>query len=366
MVLANADLSPGATLTIGNKSWNGVAYQKMVTNKLIALGATQATSINFTDDADGKSLVYTLNDILSAGTLRIEFDNMAIIAGGLHPTIPQCVWSTRNPYDDVDVSTHADYNKHITIVPNGASKDPSATTGYRWRNGALTMQLLDVDTGYALQGSTFLPKDGSGNIVGGIYAKKFSAMGLDRDVKNASTNAITVSEGANESGLLYEATMFWHFGDLYKYRNGHDAACYGSSNWQAAVNIERGGLTWGEYQALLAGLTDTSPQIVRYAAALKALEDYINGGGVDEAVIKSLVDEHNASVAAISAYVKLRGYTLDLGAHHPVLSIDQPPTTGGVLVGKPAAVTGEPETPGDTVGPNYTPGRRSWTEISPK
>jgi hypothetical protein len=371
VVLANADLSPGGTLTIGDKSWNVVDYQKMVTNKLVALGATQANSGNFKDDADGVSLVYTLNDILAKGTLRVSFDNMAIIAGGLHPTIPQCVWSQRNPYDDVSVSSHVDYNKHITIVPNGASKDPSATTGYRWRNGALTVQLLDVDTGYALQDSSFMPKDKDGFIVGGIHAKKYSAMGLDKNVKDATKNAITVSEGANESGLLYEVTMFWHFGDLYKYRNNHDAACYGSSNWQAAVNIERGGLTWGEYQALLGGLTDTSPEIVRYAAALKALEDYFNSGGTDEVVMKALVDEHNAAVAAIAEYVKLRGYVLDLGAHHPVLAIDEttgttPPVPGAALPGQPAAVTGDPDTPGDTVGPNYTPGRRSWTEITPK
>ncbi len=367
VVLANADLSPGGTLRIGDKTWPVKDYQKMVTDKLVALGATQATSSNFKDDADGKSLVYTLSDILAEGTLRIEFDNMAIIAGGLHPTIPYCVWGTRNPYDDADAN--ANYNKHITIVPSGASKDPSATTGYRWRNGALTVQLLDVDTGYELQAGSFMPKDKDGFIVGGIHAKKYSAMGADKDVKKATTDAITVSEGANESGLLYEVTMFWHYGDLYKYRNGHDAACYGSSNWQAAVNIERGGLTWGEYQALLDGLTDTSPEIVRYTKALQALEDYINSGGEDEAVIKALVDEHNASVAAIAEYVKLRGYVLDLGLHHPVLSIDDTTTTTSdspVTIGLPAAVTGDPETPGDTVGPNYTPGRRSWTEISPK
>ena len=29
------------------------------------------------------------------------------------------------------------------------------------------------------------------------------------------------------------------------------------------------------------------------------------------------------------------------------------------------AVTGTPNTPGNTVGPNYKPGRRTWTEITP-
>jgi len=364
VVLANADLSPGGTLTIGSKEWPVVDYQKMVTDKLVALGATRATSLNFTDN-EGKSLVFTLDGIQAGGgTLRISFDNKSIISGGLHPTVTGCVKGDKLPYDSTGVST--DYNKHITIVPNGASKDPSATTGYRWRNGALTIQVLDRLT-YTLQDSSFLPKDKDGILVGGMHAKMYSATN-DVDIKKSTTSGFTIAKGASESGLLFESTLFWHYGDLYKLRTAKEAPCFGSSTWQASVNIERNGLTLGEYNALLGGLTDTSDKIVNYVAALTALNDYIESEAGDETVIKALVDALNAAIVPIKDYVKYRQYAgLGLVPDAKLLNIDiQSSTTGVPLVGKPAAVTGAPETPGDTVGPNYTPGRRTWTEITPK
>jgi hypothetical protein len=47
--------------------------------------------------------------------------------------------------------------------------------------------------------------------------------------------------------------MYWHYNELAdQLRTGDPAStpCYGDSNWKSRINIELGGLTLGEYQAL--------------------------------------------------------------------------------------------------------------------
>lgn len=382
VVLANADLSSGGTITIGKKTWDVVVYQNMVYNKLKALGKigtedVSVTAATFTDD-DGASLVFTLDGIKAdGGTLRTSFTNKAIIEGGLHPTSPLCVWATRNPYDGSSVTV--DKNLHITVVPNGASKDPSATTGYRWRNGSYTMQLLDAGN-FSIQPESWLPADKVGTIVGGVYAKKFSGAvytstvtSKGRKITTTSTTPLsfTEDEGTNDSGLLYEDVLFWHFGDLYELRTGKTEPCYGNSNWQAAVTIEHGGLTLGEYNAKLAGLTDNSPQIKTYAAALSEFNSCLKDAECysNETKFQALEMALYDAILPISDYVKFRGYAPGHIPDQHLLNIDK--TLGsGSGTGSGSTPTGTVNTQlsdlPDTTGPNYQRGRRTWTDLTPK
>jgi hypothetical protein len=362
VVLSNADLSPGGTLTIGAKEWNVVDYQDMITAQLLA-GKTKDQLV----DEDGDSLVFTLDDIQAGGgTLRISFDNTAIIQGGLHPTVDGCVRGNYDWYDYTPSAGHGTIafseNKHITPVMGG-SEPSSASDGFRWRNGALTMQLLDADN-FTLESANYLPQDSSGNVVGGVYAKAFS-----NAHKHGGDYDYTMSMGPNNSGMLYETTVFWHYGELYQYlRNGRHPPCYGNSNWSAAVTIERGGLTFGEYQSLLDGLDDDSAEIVAYADALSALENYVNTGGTDESTIEQLLTDLADAIDPIKEYVKYRGYAPGHVPEDKLLGIDKQPGNGadgssGFINGQPAEVTGDPEDTGNTPGPNFVPGQRTWTDL---
>lgn len=371
VVLTNADLNWGGEITIGTKTWPVVDYQDMMVDIL-------QNGKPLVDPVDGASLVFTLSGIQAGGgTLRIDFDNKAIIDGALLPTVWDCPKGHKDTYNFTTNGGHPEVpaaeNKHITKIPSNPTQNgdselnpyPVATTGYRWRNGALTMQILDA-TNYTLQDWSFLPQDSSGNVLGGVHAKMYSA---------PPTSAIgaVVAKGPNESGLLYEGLVYWHYGDLYEdIRTGKRAPCYGvaqgASTWAATVNIERKGLTTGEYLALLGGLDENSPEIIRYFDALAAVEACL-ASGCSEATLLPLLTELSDATTPISDYVKYRGYARDLIPDSKKLpwDITSNTTTGpiGAKQGVPATVTGTPESPGDTVGPNYVPGRRTWTDLTP-
>ena len=121
-------------------------------------------------------------------------------------------------------------NLHITELP---SKEGS---GFRWRNGALTIQLLKVNNStnaaaYELQAASTLPNN-KGTRFGGTVAKAFTV--AKSGGKNVVTaNASTKSATYPESGLLYEATLFWHYSALVdELRNADPAStpCYGDPN----------------------------------------------------------------------------------------------------------------------------------------
>jgi hypothetical protein len=385
VVLANADLSNGGTIHIGKKSWDVVTYQDMVTEKLKALGkigvsGASVTAAEFTD-AEGESLVFTLDDIKAdGGTLRVSFTNKAIIEGGLHPTAPQCVWGSTNPYDGSSVSDYA-YNMHITQVPSGVSKDPNADYGFRWRNGSLTTQVLDAEN-FSLQpealadGTKALPQTKDGALVGGVHTMKYSAVSYTitttrrgrTTTKTSSTPlAYTVSEGPNESGLLYENALFWHFGDLYERRTGKSEPCYGSSNWQAAVTVEQGGLTLGEYQDILNGMTDDSDEIIAYRDAIIALNKCLKDEACTEAELRTLEMTLHDVISPISEYVKYRGYAPGHVPDQHLLNIDkQLGSASATATSKDDANLGDQQKTNNGIadGPNYRDGRRTWTEIA--
>ena len=72
-LVANADLSPGALLTIGDRSWNVVEYQKLIQQKLAAW--SNGTASDFVDE-NGDSLTFTLDELnhyaLKVHRLRLD------------------------------------------------------------------------------------------------------------------------------------------------------------------------------------------------------------------------------------------------------------------------------------------------------
>ena len=208
-MVANADLSPGALLTIGDRSWNVVEYQKLIQQKLAVW--SNGTASDFVDE-NGDSLAFTLDEINSAkggsGTLRITFDDQAIFTGGLMPN-ETCVRD--DPLSLLD-SSGLLVNATALTEPNG-----------RWRAGALTLQLLDYDAiksdidnsvgaddrVYQLQSVSDLP-----NLVSlptGIVSLQESGVSYGGVIANPYVTP--------NAAFLYESTLFWHVSGI---------SCYGS------------------------------------------------------------------------------------------------------------------------------------------
>jgi len=321
VVLANADRSNDAILQIGCRTWPVVAYQDMITSQLEASPAPAPTALKDTYHGNA-SLVFTLAGIQSDGaftcpsgnesktqglstspTLRVGFAHgtQAIYLQGIHATRAACVlglhkYNEKLCYTDRATLTAAEAavaKLHAgTVMPKDYAtgcpgSDPQATppddylrdpaqnlhitpamegSGYRWRNGALTVQLLKVDNDTGAAAYTLQPPtnglSGSGRIaylpfsgtppkrIGGTFAKAFTA------IKNGGVNVVTADDttkGANESGLLYEAVLYWHYSELADELQGvtpDNAPCYGHSNYPAALFIQEHGLGISGYQTL--------------------------------------------------------------------------------------------------------------------
>ncbi len=98
VVLANADLSPGAVIKIGRKSWNSLEYQTMIHRKLLNWNGNPS---RLRDD-DGDSLIFTRSDLTCSGCGFSQYIPPDVIgSGGLMPTDVYCVfnegdWERRN------------------------------------------------------------------------------------------------------------------------------------------------------------------------------------------------------------------------------------------------------------------------------
>jgi hypothetical protein len=326
VVLANADLSFAGTLQIGCRAWPVVEYQDMVTD--LIEGQTRADAVDamrnrglvFTladimkttgpcpivgDDGDlgDKDDVIDATTAISKGlsdhpTLRIGFGQRAILDEGVHGTRAQCVLGLHNYrepvcYSDEDVLTEASSPSVLMDTdgtapaltcttgipgtpPAGYIKDPALNLhiteipsdegiGFRWRNGALTVQLLDTSN-FELQDPNTLPKAKRGaRRTGGTFASAFrvEVIGKGRDAINVPVSVdesgSPIIDASTQNGLLYESTMYWHYSDLADGLRTADPAstpCYGDPNWKSRINIELGGITLGEYQALTDPLID--------------------------------------------------------------------------------------------------------------
>ncbi|MCZ6832020.1 MAG: PilC/PilY family type IV pilus protein [Gammaproteobacteria bacterium] len=316
VVVANADLSPGAVLTLDDREYNVVEYQAMIHKKLRAWNGSGPL-----EDDDGNSLIFTTAGLAAdGGTVKNAFDDMAILAGGLHPSNTGCV-----------------------------NRD-DAVTNNRYRNGALVTQAINRDifiggSGNALDALIVqLPTDllspvvlGNGDQV--ALKEDFDGSGSfdtgspDYEVFGGLRADIS---GQGDDDAYWESTVFWHYGG---------ASCYGEPNWEADVAqvVDEAVLTQEEFDEILAALGITDLQ-----AALDSLEyckDTKEKEGGCKDTYSDLQDlEHLESTIWSGAIASTTG--LESDGETPV-----------VMEGTVAQA-------GLTVGPNFESGRRTWTDIT--
>ncbi|MFT6311067.1 MAG: hypothetical protein ACJAQS_001436 [Porticoccus sp.] len=183
ILIANADLSPATEIIMGKDSegkdiqHNAVEYQKLIHQKLAAWdGSSDLT------DQKGNSLIHTTTSLKdSSGSLRIQFDSRAIANSGLIPTNTGCVKENRS-----------DNN--------------------RWRNGALTMHLVDSDN-FTFPGKVEVqdPTD----LVDAMYIK-------GEQIELTGFGGLL----AKKNGFVFESTVFWHY---------EGKSCYGDAGYEEEV-----------------------------------------------------------------------------------------------------------------------------------
>ncbi len=322
LLIANADFSPGSTLRIGNKSWNVVEYQRQIHTALKNWDATDPS--NVPEDADGDSMIFTWGGIEALnGSISHNFDNLAILAGGLHPTQTGCVKD----------SAYDTYN--------------SGTKVGRWRNGSLTTQLVKASYFSSSSAITQVDVQEPTDLVEVVTIADGTTIKLTEDYDGDS-----ILETANHEyigGLLaksgsehiYESTLFWHFGSLSSLLLGVKP-CYGDADWPAAVALEQSNDSLSAALDLL-GIEDLDAEL---AANVYCADKKVGGNGQCKNYYKLL-----------EKLVKLRD--------------ENPGTTGtidtglGGSSGAPIIMGGGAENQGVTAGPQFEYGRMTWTDIVP-
>jgi hypothetical protein len=326
VLLANADLSPGSNLKIGNKTWNVVEYQRQIHNALRNWDPTIPGTVPL--DADGASLVFTWSAIKDAGgTISHNFDDRAILDGRLHPTQPACV--------------------------RGGADDRPVTT--RWRNGALTTQLVrksyfttnPVNPAIAML-DIQQPDDLEPYVITKEGARVSTTIDYDDNLYE-TVGGLVVKPNAER---IWESTLFWHFGDLAD-AAGLGRPCYGDPSWENARAFE---LSNNPISATLAALgynlnSDT------LAAAVEALRlDGCDGTGsscnAEWTLLKSILD---LSGDYTRRKIMGAGYSSPLPDGQTPLIIP-----GG---GTGAGLQGDGGDGALTEGSAYEPGRMSWTDV---
>jgi hypothetical protein len=434
VVLANADLSTGGVLQIGCRTWPVVAYQTMITSQLASKAPSQ---LDDTVNGGSDNLVFTLDGIKNDGsggvctniddnyaidhglskspTLRIGFGQRTLYDEGIIPTRSQCVLGLHKPADkvcftDQQILTAAEANlaagadrfyspgnscnsfSGMSTPPADYVTDPAWNLhitpdggGYRWRNGALTLQLLKVKSDgtadYTLQPASDLTS-GSGTI-----AKAFTVGTVSKLVGKKTTTipAFLPSKGTNESGMLYEANIYFHYAALVDGIRNSDPAnnstppeggCYGGSGYNGKTNIDLGGLNPAEYRKLVNPLQAqcaSTPDgqtcgLDQYAALLQIIENPESDAQLNQA----LLDLANllATNPELAEYVKYREYVSPKYNYgKDLLDIDRKQIEGGGSDtstnedGTPADVTTIETIDLEAKGPNFVYGRRNWIDI---
>lgn len=449
VTLANADRTTAGTLQIGCKTWPVVAYQNWITTKLQDGRTTTAGLV----DSDGDSLVFTLAGIMSENpddcpgganslitaaeavakglsstpTIRVGFGQRSILDEGIHATRSQCVLGLHDYTDPVCYSDE----QVLTAARSALAAGPSATAyikeqcstfssmptpptdyirdpnrqlhitkaqssegnGYRWRNGALTVQLLDASINPStdlqkkyVSGFTTTPTTATMLRGAGTHAKAYTV------AKISGTNVITATDAQegqspDESGLLYEAAMFWHYSALIDdIRNSDptsnstpkDAGCYAGAAYNGKTTIDIGGLTLGEYQALTNplvaecdALAISSPgatcDLNRYFQLLEIIDSATTETDRNQALLElaELIDGN----ALLEAYHNIRDYVGDKIPEQHKLDGDKAQggddsaTVGSSVDGTPAQVTTIETIDLEAKGPNFAYGRRNWIDI---
>ena len=269
-----------------------------------------------------------------------------------------------------------DRNLHITESSEGENGR------YRWRNGALTVQFIDVDSfkaayscsaasyndGCPLQNPKTLPKSTTGKKkrFGGTYARAFEI--LTDTGKDVMTPYLSTDTRLTGNGLLYESTIFWHYGELAEnLRRAPPSSipCYGDTDYNGSLSQEVGGLVTGEYNDLIANLgnlSDPDSLISKYAKALENLQSAKDSGNQDY-INQAVLDLGNLlKNPDLAKYNKYRDYAPGHVPESQLLGIDKDMTGDG---GKPSKDTKLKELlDKQSLGPNLTAGRRSWIDLS--
>ena len=370
IVLANADINTGGRITIGSRSWSVKEYQDMITPIIQGLGNRDVSASGLAADKakmvdkDGKSLVFSINSIKAdkdakgnPGTIRFDFDSKAIVEGRLHATIYDCVWGSDDPYEKGTNPLQSSKDAHIT------NAQETKVTGYRWRNGALTLQLVDAKN-YKLQTAGDLPRaDVGGANVGGTHIYNYTQTKFFDSGANITAGLQVNIAPIKESGLLYEGAVFNHWGKLYERRTGKTARCYGHSTYQTSVSIEQAGLTLGEYQDLTDPFAGKPTLQADFAAALAAFESATGEAAILAAKIalKKIVDDN----AGLQDYMKYRTYVRAKIPPKHLLDWDKKfADTTDTASGAPAEVQ-DGSKDDDQSGQNFRTGRRTWIDLTP-
>jgi hypothetical protein len=239
-ILANADFSQGGNLTIGSKTWSVLHYQEMVQS---ALASWDGVDLATLQDENGDPLAFSLDDLEASQMLRITFNSLTIQQGGLHPTQTGCV-------------------KNSLDITNG-----------RWRNGALTMHLLDA---------SLLKAGGAAN---NIYV----AQNPD-DLIPGMVGGGLHANPSNSSGFLWESTLFWHFEE-------YSTLCYGDIGWEEDRDEAFGAPaanTAEDLVGLLTQLLNVHAQLNAYGCA-----KYDKNGKCKDRDYKDMVKQYNELVGLL-------------------------------------------------------------------
>lgn len=193
ILIANADLSPGAEMIVGKDnqgkdiSYNVAEYQQKIHQALAKWNGNG----DLKDPDSGRSLIHSANSLKkNGGTLRIQFDSRAIAHGGIIPSNTGCIRGN-DIYND------------------------------RWRNGALTMHL--VKRQHFNNASNALAKvkvQKPDDLVKGLYIN-------GKSVNLSNAGGLLAN---NSGGFLYENTIFWHY---------EGGACYGEEGYEEDVRNAR-------------------------------------------------------------------------------------------------------------------------------
>ncbi len=253
-------------------------------------------------DYDGDDLTYTLNEITAAsGTVKIAFNDRAILDGGLIGTSTGC------------------------IKGNNAWEE----TG-RYRGGALIMHLLDYSQ---LQ---------AGDAASNIWVAQDPV-----DLVPGMQGGGLLGNFDDPSGFLFESTIFWHY----------DGACYGDEEW--AADFAEATATYGidELSALFpnyAANAETANVLLTQLFSVecedgKGLE--CDGEDVFKDIVESLkdlLDDDWKEFEKILDRIKIE---------YESTSITKPST------GTPGDVLDASQDLTPALGPNFGSGRRSWIDM---
>ena len=322
VVVANADMSPGSVLTVGDVEYNVAEYQRLIHRKLRTWQGKGNPLTDGATNAEGKSLIFSAEDLVAANqTVRHDFNDQSIVAGGVHPTNTGCV-----------------------------NKGDSVTKG-RYRNGSLVTQFinLNVFTGCTGVGCSLdkiiiqEPTDLPVEVVLGDETRVPMGEDLNGDgfIKASDYEVYGGLRGSGSKGntdVLFESTIFWHY---------DGKACYGDAEWESDVEETRGQyiLTEEEWLEMLSDEGYAGKDIDQeYQRVLQCLE----ADSKDKACKKEL--------EIIEELLDARDLIPGEGGEDDGTGLD----SGGET---PVTMGGEASDLGVTAGPNFEVGRRTWTDI---